>query len=177
MARVRLFSILFAILFFVNIDISAQTYFPNLAGDANVINFEDFVVFANNWQQTGSELAGDFDDSGKVDFNDLKIFCDYWLFGAQPAGEVFELFKAALAIGDIDGAVFYFADFVADDYRTIFNENTGELQDMVNDMGNLSLKYKDGDIAVYEISNIAGTNFFPVVFTMDDNGQWKIAVF
>lgn len=54
---------------------------PNdpLAGDVNIINFEDFAVFANNWQQCDTGLECDFDESGCVDFNDLKIFCDYWL--------------------------------------------------------------------------------------------------
>jgi hypothetical protein len=66
---------------------------------------------------------------------------------------------------------------VVDDYKTIFNENIGKLQNMVNDIGTLSLEYRDKDIAVYEISNIAGTNFFPVVFTLDDNYKWKIADF
>ena len=54
----------------------------------------------------------------------------------------------------MDEAVFYFADFAADDYKDIFNEN-----------------------AVYEISNVASTKFYPVVFTLAEDGKWKIAAF
>jgi hypothetical protein len=147
-----------------------------LAGDANFINFQDFAVFADNWLKTGTSLAGDFDGSGLVDFNDLKILCNYWLEGPPPE-DVFEQFKAALATGDINLAASYFAYFVADDYRNIFNENAGKLQNMVNNMGTLSLEYTDRDIAVYEISNVAGTKFYPVVFIQEDDGRWKIAVF
>ncbi|MFA5239601.1 MAG: hypothetical protein WC476_07850 [Phycisphaerae bacterium] len=150
--------------------------YPDLAGDANFINFADFAVLADNWLKTGSDLAGDFDDSGLVDYNDLEVLCDFWLEGPNPE-DVFELFKAALAISDVNEAVSYFAYFVADDYRDIFNENIDELENMVNNMGNLSFEYENGDIAVYEISNIAGTKFYPVVFTRADNGKWKIAVF
>jgi hypothetical protein len=39
------------------------------------------------------------------------------------------------------------------------------------------LEYTDRDIAVYEISNVAGTKFYPVVFTQEDDGKWKIAAF
>jgi hypothetical protein len=71
------FGLVWAVLFFVNIDISAQTYFPDLAGEANFISFEDFAVFAANWQKTGDKLAGDFDDSNAVDINDLAYFSYY----------------------------------------------------------------------------------------------------
>jgi hypothetical protein len=50
---------------------------PNLNND-DTANFYDFVIFANNWQRTGIELAGDFDNN-TVDINDLMIFCSYWL--------------------------------------------------------------------------------------------------
>ncbi|MGA2092174.1 MAG: hypothetical protein ABSH16_02040 [Sedimentisphaerales bacterium] len=51
---------------------------PNLNND-NIANFYDFAIFANNWQQTGTGLAGDFDDSNTVDIDDLTTFCWYWL--------------------------------------------------------------------------------------------------
>ena len=66
---------------------------------------------------------------------------------------------------------------------TIFLESCAQtipvdkLENMVNNMGTLSLEYSDRDIAVYEISNAAGTKFYPVVFTQEDDGRWKIAVF
>ncbi|MCJ7728696.1 MAG: hypothetical protein MUO27_02275 [Sedimentisphaerales bacterium] len=141
-----------------------------------IIAFEDMAKLAQYWLLTGEGLAGDFDDSNSVDYNDLSVMADCWLKGSRPE-TVFERFKAALASADINEAVFYFSDYVADDYRAIFNENVNKLQDLANDMGNLSLEYRDKDIAVYELSNVAGTNFYPVVFTLDDSGQWKIAVF
>jgi len=234
-----LFWVILTLLSIASISLAEQYLYPDLAGEANLINFADFAVLAENWQKTGSGLAGDFDDSNTVDINDLvyfsyywlashwecetididssglinfedflkfadcwlsdtgssnyksncdfddngqvdiydlKAFCNCWLKGSRPE-DVFEAFKTALAAGDINEAVTYIADFVADDYRTIFNENIDKLQDMVNDMGTLSFEYRDKDIAVYEISNLSGTNFYPLVFTLDDNGRWKIAVF
>jgi len=173
----KVFLTVLVLLTITTIVLADEYLFPNLAGDANSIDFEDFAALAENWQKTGSSLAGDFDDSGTVDFNDLKILCDYWLAGTQPPEDVFELFKTALAAGDVNEAVSHFADFVADDYRVIFNENISKLHDMVNDMGNLSIEYRDKDIAVYEISNGTGTNFYPIVFTLDDDYKWKITVF
>jgi len=168
--------VIFALLSITTI-ISAEPYeYPDLAGDANFVNFEDFAAFAENWQKTGTGLAGDFDDSNVVDFNDLAILCDYWLEGLPPE-TVFNSFKAALSAGDVNEAIGYFADFVADDYNNIFSENIDKLPDLAADMGNLSLEYRDRDIAVYEVSNSSGTLFFPVVFTLDDEGKWKIAVF
>jgi hypothetical protein len=149
--------------------------YPDLNGD-KIVNFVDFAMFAENWQKSGTGLDGDFDKSGMVDFNDLATFAYFWLSGPHPL-DVFQSFKAALAAGDINEAVSYFAYFVADDYRDIFNENADKLPNMVNNMGTLSLEYTDRDIVVYEISNVAGTKFYPVVFTQADNGQWKIAIF
>ena len=235
-------SILFLIvsaLLTVAATVSAEYLYPDLAGDANMINFADFAVFAQNWQKTGAGLKGDFDGNGKVDlgdleylsyfwltahwecdkidldssgfidfadfvkfadcwlsdtgdinykaacdFNgdgivdylDLKAFCDCWLKGSRPQ-DIWGQFKAALAAGNINQAVSFFADFVSDDYRVIFNENSDKLQSLAADMGQLSLEYMDKDIAVYELSNSSGTNFFPVVFTMDNESKWKIAAF
>jgi hypothetical protein len=141
-----------------------------------IIAFEDLAKFAQNWLLTGTGLTGDFDDSNSVDCNDLSIFADCWLEGSRPES-IWEQFKSALAAGNIDLAVSYFADFVENNYRDIFNENIDELQNLADYMGDLSLEYRDRDIAIYEISNAAGTKFYPVVFVLDDNGSWKIAVF
>lgn len=51
---------------------------PNLNNDSRV-DFVDYAIFANNWQESGTELQGDFDNSGKVDIDDLMIFSWYWL--------------------------------------------------------------------------------------------------
>ncbi len=145
------------------------------------INFLDYAKLANAWltdvNNTNWDAECDLDYSEYIDLNDLRILCQRWLRTYPTPTDAFEAFKSALAAGDIDEAVTYFADFVADDYRNIFNENTDKLQNMVNNMGDLSLEYRDRDIAVYEISNIAGTKFYPVIFIQADDGSWKIAVF
>ncbi|MBN2018602.1 MAG: hypothetical protein JW749_00060 [Sedimentisphaerales bacterium] len=51
---------------------------PNLNNDETA-DFYDFAILANNWQQTGTSLAGDFDDSNTVDIDDLTMFCWFWL--------------------------------------------------------------------------------------------------
>ena len=53
------------------------------------INFMDFALFSLNWNQscesnTGPCRESDFDRSGIVDVNDLKIFTQYWLLSSDP---------------------------------------------------------------------------------------------
>jgi hypothetical protein len=68
-------------------------------------------------------------------------------------------------------------DSVADGYKTIFSTHINELHNMLSNMGQMSLKSQDEGMAVYELSNRDGTRSCPVVFTTDDNGNWKIIVF
>jgi len=51
---------------------------PDLV-DPDTVDFRDFAVLANDWQLSGSDLAGDIDKSGKADVNDLEILSGYWL--------------------------------------------------------------------------------------------------
>jgi hypothetical protein len=49
-----------------------------------MVNFADFAVLASYWQQTNCGSTNncegaDLDINGKVDFNDLMLFTDYWL--------------------------------------------------------------------------------------------------
>lgn len=48
---------------------------------------------------------------------------------------------------------------------------------MLDDMGEMSLSMRDDGMAVYELSNSAGTKLYPVIFTMDEDGNWKIIKF
>jgi hypothetical protein len=141
-----------------------------------IIAFEDMAILAQNWLMTSGGLAGDFDDSNLVDYNDLWVLTDCWLIGTRPE-LVIDSLKDALAVPDVEKALTYFIDFAVDNYRAIFNENIGELQNLANNMGDLTLEYRDRDIAVYEISNATSTKFYPVVFVLDDDGTWKIVVF
>ena len=83
--KYRIFSFLkifpsILILLIVSKIISAEPYWsPDLAGKDNFVNFKDFAVFAENWQKSGSNLAGDFDDSGIVNIDDLAYLAYYWL--------------------------------------------------------------------------------------------------
>jgi hypothetical protein len=84
---------------------------------------------------------------------------------------------AALRTGDIDKSVTFFDASVADGYEAMFNAHSSGLQSMLNDMGQMSLESQDEGMAVYELSNSAGTMFYPVVFIQDDDGNWKIIAF
>jgi len=55
--------------------------------DSMKIDFNDFAIFANYWQQSTSGDA-DLDGSGFVDYNDLSIFTDQWLQVADPNIEI-----------------------------------------------------------------------------------------
>ncbi|MBA7656245.1 hypothetical protein ES703_64165 [subsurface metagenome] len=50
----------------------------NLDG-AGLVNFEDYVILANDWRQIGTGLAGDIDANDVVNFWDLDWMFDYWL--------------------------------------------------------------------------------------------------
>jgi hypothetical protein len=58
-------------------------------GDYNddwLVNFEDFAVFARDWQMADASIVDpnvDIDDNNYVDVNDMMIFCDHWLDGAE----------------------------------------------------------------------------------------------
>jgi hypothetical protein len=43
------------------------------------VKFDSFVMFADSWLQTGSNLPADLDGNGVVNLNDLKLFVDEWL--------------------------------------------------------------------------------------------------
>jgi hypothetical protein len=55
----------------------------NLDGTAPV-NFEDFAIFAFDWQLTGSGLDGDIDANDVVNHADLDCFVDYWQSDCSP---------------------------------------------------------------------------------------------
>jgi hypothetical protein len=56
---------------------------PNLFG-SGIVNFGDFLVLADDWGTTGSNLFPDLDGNSKVDLDDLKILCNYWLSNCAP---------------------------------------------------------------------------------------------
>ena len=68
---------------FSNADVSTSA---DLDGSLTV-DFNDFAIFAENWQQSTSGDA-DLDGSGFVDYNDLSIFTNQWLQFADPNIEI-----------------------------------------------------------------------------------------
>jgi hypothetical protein len=53
----------------------------------------------------------------------------------------------------------------------------GQLEDMVNDRGGMTLSTHDKGMAVYELSYDGGTKLYPVVFSLSEDGVWKISKF
>jgi hypothetical protein len=49
---------------------------PDINGD-DIVNFEDFAIFANSWQTADANC--DFNTDGIVNYKDLAIFADVWL--------------------------------------------------------------------------------------------------
>jgi len=49
-------------------------------GPLCLVEFEDYARFANYWLDSGSGLPGDLDGDLDVDFADLKLFVDEWLY-------------------------------------------------------------------------------------------------
>lgn len=49
-------------------------------GPLCIVNFKGFARFAEQWLETGSGLAADLSGNNKVDFVDLGLFVDEWLY-------------------------------------------------------------------------------------------------
>ncbi len=144
-----------------------------------IIAFEDMAELAQNWLETGEGFAGDFDDSNSVDYSDLYILAGCWLKGNRPLG-VWEQFKLALWNDDLDMAMTFIADSALEQYTDALTQLRPYFQDMVAGMGNLVLIYKDADIAKYEMLHDEGggvISSFPVYFSKDEQGNWKIYCF
>lgn len=58
---------------------SGASYFCSDLTSDDIIDFRDFTKLAANWQQTGTNLEGDFDASGTVDSLDLIGLMQVWL--------------------------------------------------------------------------------------------------
>jgi hypothetical protein len=148
------------------------------------INFADFARLANAWlsdvNSTNWDAECDLDYSEYIDSNDLKILCSRWLKTYPTPTDVFEALKSALAAGDIETAVSYFANSVADEYTVVLGELQAVLPNMASGMGELQLVYTDGNIAQYEMFHDEGggvISSFPVYFSKDADGNWKIYCF
>jgi len=144
-----------------------------------IIAFEDMAKLAQNWLETGEGFAGDFDDSNSVDYDDLYVLAECWLKGSRPL-YIWEQFKAALWNDDLDRALTFIADSVLEQYTDALTQLRPYFQDMVAGMGELILISKDADTAKYEMLHDEGggvISCFPVYFSKDETGSWKIYCF
>jgi hypothetical protein len=144
-----------------------------------IIAFEDLAIFAQNWLLTGAGLTGDFDDSNSVDYADLAVMADCWLKGTRPLG-IWEQFKAALRNDDLDTALTFIADSEKEKYTAALTQLRPYFRNMVDGMGNLIFISRDEYTAKYEMLHDEGggvISSFPVYFSKDEHGQWKISCF
>ncbi|MCX5638172.1 MAG: hypothetical protein NTX52_10860 [Planctomycetota bacterium] len=51
---------------------------------ADIVNFNDFTRFAELWLETGSGLPADLDNDKDVDYTDLRLLVDEWLYYRCP---------------------------------------------------------------------------------------------
>ena len=93
--------------------------------------------------------------------------------------QVWESMKGALFMGDKNKALSFFADISKGQYSQIFDLIGTHLQDYVNDMGQMTLSYQTSTEAKYEMSYQDGSQIysFPVFFTKDLNGEWRVSQF
>ncbi|MHC4865522.1 MAG: right-handed parallel beta-helix repeat-containing protein [Planctomycetota bacterium] len=88
------------------VDMGADEYYWS-AADLNrdyFVNFLDFAVFASAWETSSGEPnykeICDLADNNAIDYNDLRVFCEDWLWQAGWA----QPFGAGLACGMAQGA-------------------------------------------------------------------------
>jgi hypothetical protein len=144
-----------------------------------IIAFEDMAKLAQNWLMTGGGLAGDFDTSNSVDYNDLSVITDCWLKGTRPES-IWEQFKLALWNDDLDKALTFIADSALEQYTVVLTQLRPQFQSMVDGMGDLVLDSIEGDRAYYEMLHDEGGGVmasFPVYFSRNEQGEWKIYCF
>jgi len=155
-------------------------FYPNLNNDP-FVNFEDFAILAANWLASGTSLDGDLNGSERVDLDDLAILTYHWLANAcgPSPEEVFDSFKNALSVGDVNTAVTFFTEVSAENYRIFFDQLSSYLPQMVNDMGELIFIEQTKEMAIYDLLREQGadTYGYPVIFVRDEMGQWKISDF
>ncbi len=49
-------------------------------GPLCIVEFEDFARFAQYWLETGGDIPADLYEDNIVDYNDLRLFVDEWLY-------------------------------------------------------------------------------------------------
>ena len=66
---------------------------------------------------------------------------------------------------------------LADDYESILEGLGGDLQSIVGNIGPRSLYQSNNGMAVYEYTTVDGTKTYPVIFSVDACGEWRMTKF
>ena len=84
--------------------------------------------------------------------------------------------KAALAKGDVEGAVAYFAESSKESYRQQFAVLSTQLPQIVADMGQFRIVRVREFLAEYDLRALRNgrTYSFQVLFMLDYDGTWKV---
>ena len=93
---------------------------------------------------------------------------------------VFELFNAALWNDNLDKAMTFITDSETEKYNAVLTQLRPQFQSMVTGMGNMILDSIGTDGAQYEMLHDEGGGIiasYPVYFSKDENGDWKIYCF
>ncbi|MBN2019088.1 MAG: hypothetical protein JW749_02550 [Sedimentisphaerales bacterium] len=148
------------------------------------VNFLDYAKLADKWltdaNDAGWESSYDLDDSNSINIYDLQLFTYRWLETYPEPNDVFDAFKDALAADDLDTALTFIADTAKEQYTDTLSQLQPYFTQMVNGMGNLIFISKDEYMAKYEMRHDEGggvISTFPVYFSKDENGNWKIYCF
>jgi hypothetical protein len=98
--------------------------------------------------------------------------------GSTPL-HTFETYKGSLWIDDIPMALTCISDASFGTYSEILYAIESDLQDFASGMGTMTLDSYEPEKVKYEMQHIDGldTYSFPVIFSKDDDGNWKIFSF
>jgi len=68
----------------LRVDMGADEFCPFDLSQDGFIDFLDFAVFAKSWRKSAGDAnynyRCDFSHNNKIDYNDLEILCDHWLW-------------------------------------------------------------------------------------------------
>lgn len=109
----------------------------------------------------------------------VKLQNGFHRAGVSPV-DVWEQFKAALLADDIDKALSFISSWSRKDYAEILKETRPHFKEFVEGMGDLIPSSQDAGSAVYELLTTdpnGNTIAFPVYFSLEKDGTWKIGKF
>ena len=85
----------------------------------------------------------------------------------------------ALRSDDVEAALGFFTELAALEYGPVLEELRPYFDDIVDDMGEMTLEEMDGSTMIYELEKLNHTPvyLYPVRFNKDKDGNWKISFF